>query len=73
MIISMHTPTGPSPTDPLDPARQHDPVTDPNVNGDINREDDPNDVERPMDPDAPTSDPQVPPPDEPTPLSDDRR
>ncbi|AZD22453.1 hypothetical protein PUP66_16300 [Pseudomonas chlororaphis] len=42
-------------------------MTDPNVNGDAERnkpQDD--DMERPMDPDLPA-------PDEPTPLSDDRR
>lgn len=68
--MSMFTPNEPGPSDPPDPARQHDPVTDPNVNGDADRQDQGTDVERPMDPDAI---PQVPPPDEPTPLSDDRR
>ncbi len=72
-MMSMFTPNEPSPSDPPDPARQHDPVTDPNVNGDPDRQDQGNDVERPMDPDAPGANPQVPPPDEPTPLSDDRR
>lgn len=56
--------------DPIDnPQRQHDPVTDPNVNGDPDRRKAPTDVEN-LPPEAPH---QVPEPDEPTPLSDERR
>ncbi|QQZ39525.1 hypothetical protein IF690_15810 [Pseudomonas sp. SK3(2021)] len=69
MNQSMHDPSEPRTPepDPLQPARRYDPVIDPNVNGDAERDkrrDD--DRERPMDPDLPA-------PNEPTPLSDDRR
>lgn len=67
----MHSPNEPSPSDPPDPTRQHDPVTDPNVRDPGRR--DHSDVERPTDPDAPGANPQVPPANEPSPLSDDRR
>ncbi len=55
--------------DPLaTPQRQHDPVTDPNVNGDPERkketEDDPHDPDKGQ---------TLPDPDQPTPLSDERR
>ncbi len=51
--------------DPLaNPQREHDPVTDPNVNGD---------PKRPAEPDEPAPDRIVPEPDQPTPLSDERR
>lgn len=67
----MHSPNEPSPSDPPDSIRQHDPVTDPNVRDPGRR--DHSDVERPTDPDAPGANPQVPPANEPGPLSDDRR
>lgn len=55
--------------DPLnDPRREHDPVTDPNVRGDDDRREHPNHVEG-----IPDTNPSVPEPDEPTPLSDERR
>ncbi|MFK0087389.1 hypothetical protein ACIQUS_08840 [Pseudomonas sp. NPDC090755] len=58
--------------DPLNtPQREHDPVTDPNVNGDRQRREHPQDIERL--PDAPDQDTRLPAPDQPTPLSDERR
>ncbi|MCW2271363.1 hypothetical protein D3C77_00770 [compost metagenome] len=58
--------------DPLNnPQREHDPVTDPNVDGDPQRREHPQDVERV--PDDPDLDDRLPEPDQPTPLSDDRR
>ncbi|SPO69109.1 conserved protein of unknown function [Pseudomonas sp. JV241A] len=58
--------------DPLNnPQREHDPVTDPNVPGEPQRRDQPQDIERL--PDAPDQDGRLPEPDQPTPLSDERR
>lgn len=58
--------------DPLnDPRRVPDPVTDPNVNGDQDRREVPTDVER--EPGGPEEGTVVPEPEQPTPLSDDRR
>lgn len=66
------TPSKPGPndprspeTDPQQPMRKHDPVTDPNVDDDAERNEWQDDMDRP-DPDLPAAD-------EPTPLSDDRR
>ena len=58
--------------DPLnDPHRVPDPVTDPNVSGDPERPEQPDDMERgPFDPEK---DGIVPEPEQPTPLSDERR
>lgn len=56
--------------DPINnPQREHDPVTDPNVIADPDRRKAPTDVESIPD-EAPR---EVPEPDEPTPLSDERR
>ncbi|MBF4209722.1 hypothetical protein EI533_18485 [Pseudomonas donghuensis] len=58
--------------DPLNnPQREHDPVSDPNVADDRQRRDPSQDIERM--PDAPSLDDPLPKPDQPTPLSDDRR
>ncbi len=58
--------------DPLnDPRRAPDPVTDPNVDGAPERSDEADDIERgPLEPEQ---DRVVPEPDQPTPLSDERR
>lgn len=58
--------------DPLnDPRREPDPVTDPNVNGDPERPEEPSDIER--SPFEPEQGRIVPEPEQPTPLSDERR
>ncbi|MEE1864815.1 hypothetical protein [Pseudomonas auratipiscis] len=58
--------------DPLNnPQREHDPVTDPNVEGDRQRQEHPQDIERL--PDASDGETNLPDPDQPTPLSDERR
>lgn len=69
----MHSPKDdPLWKDPLNsPQRGTDPVTDPNVNGDPQRSEEPTDIERV--PDDPEHGTPVPEPDEPTPLSDERR
>ncbi|HCN44851.1 MAG TPA: hypothetical protein DIT18_03660 [Pseudomonas sp.] len=55
--------------DPLaNPQREHDPVTDPNVNGDPQRE---SDIKH--EPQDPEQGRIVPEPEQPTPLSDERR
>ncbi|QBF26798.1 hypothetical protein EXN22_14265 [Pseudomonas tructae] len=58
--------------DPLNnPQREHDPVSDPNVPNEPQRSERPQDIERV--PDDPQLDDRLPEPDQPTPLSDERR
>lgn len=58
--------------DPLaNPQREHDPVTDPNVNGDPERPTEPSDIKH--EPYEPEQGKIVPEPEQPTPLSDERR